>query len=590
MSASRVEETRRTKSRRRPAKQSTAAPPAPDPILDIAHIPANAIRLRLNYADPLDYKPRTSDLALLRMEFDDSQVLRYLYRNHAPKRHLEFGTWEGQGALCCLEACQATVWSINLRDGEKDGSGRWAYRRVYNVAQSGLPHEGAAIYQTDAGAFIGHLVREAGLGHRLCQIYCDSRAWDISPYPPGFFDSVLIDGGHDPETVRADTRKALILARGGGLVIWHDFCPDPAVFERRDCSCHGVIEGLRTIWPEVVDKLADVFWVENTWLLVGVRAAELALAGVDETPTHVTPRGAAALDGAVAALRTELREFAARREVHTRLEAELEATRARLADAVVRKGEADRAEVAAYAEAEIRRLEAAEAEQRRVAETLRSELARIERLLMEHAAAAERAEAETARISIAETEARAQVQALRTELARRDEAIADRVKSVEDLRRRTEWAEHEAVRLADESKVRALKIIDLDALRHVQTKRLEEAEATIERLESHGPDVRASLQKAEQKVIGLEAEIGRLQSLLDAALADIRRLQGEGAHLRQSLLDAENNLAHATQARDHAIRHAISLEASIYEIRASTSWRMTEPLRRGSVLLKRKGR
>ena len=169
MSASRVEESQRSKARRKPTRQ---AAPVSDPVADVARIPASAIRLRLNYADPLDYKPRTTDLSQLRMEFDDSQVLRYLYRNHAPKRHLEFGTWEGQGALCCLEESQATVWSLNRPDGEIGSDGKFEYHRLYDVevgaATAGryvrggdpvAPGTERRAYQTDAGAFIGHLVR-----------------------------------------------------------------------------------------------------------------------------------------------------------------------------------------------------------------------------------------------------------------------------------------------------------------------------------------------------------------------------------------------------------------------------------------------
>jgi len=71
--------------------------------------------------------------------------------------------------------------------------------------------------------------REAGFGHRVCQIYCDSRTWDTSAYPRDFFDSVLIDGGHSADVVLSDTRKAFEVTRPGALIMWHDFCPDPTV-------------------------------------------------------------------------------------------------------------------------------------------------------------------------------------------------------------------------------------------------------------------------------------------------------------------------------------------------------------------------
>ena len=60
-------------------------------------------------------------------EKDDALILRYIYQNHQPRRHLEFGTWQGFGTCLCLESCAATVWTINLPDGEAKADGTWAY-------------------------------------------------------------------------------------------------------------------------------------------------------------------------------------------------------------------------------------------------------------------------------------------------------------------------------------------------------------------------------------------------------------------------------------------------------------------------------
>ena len=135
------------------------------------------------------------------------------------------------------------------------------------------PDPRSEVFQTDAGVFIGHRYRQAGFGHRVCQIYCDSREWDTSAYPRDFFDSVLIDGGHSEDVVLSDTRKALSVTRPGGLVMWHDFCPDPAVFDACP-SVIGVISSLTSHWPELASKLRDVFWVRPSFLLVGVRGDE----------------------------------------------------------------------------------------------------------------------------------------------------------------------------------------------------------------------------------------------------------------------------------------------------------------------------
>ena len=65
----------------------------------------------------------------------------------------------------------------------------------------------------DSGDRIGWRYREAGFTTRVHQILCDSREFDASQFAPGFFDTILIDGGHKPEVVTNDTNKALPLLR-----------------------------------------------------------------------------------------------------------------------------------------------------------------------------------------------------------------------------------------------------------------------------------------------------------------------------------------------------------------------------------------
>jgi hypothetical protein len=242
--------------------------------LDI--VPVDLLHRRLDIATPLDYPEasREKRFADWKMEVDDAPILRYLYRHVRPKRHLEFGTWEGTGVCLCLEECDATAWTINLAEGETIG-GRPAYFSTPEEVPAGaVPLESRSdgdMFQTDAGVFIGHRYRAAGFGPRVCQIYCDSREWDTSAYPAGFFDSALIDGGHTRDVVLSDTRKALDLVRPGGMILWHDFCPDPAVFSAQP-AVTGVIGGLLDEWPAIRASLQDVFWIRPSFLLVGVTA------------------------------------------------------------------------------------------------------------------------------------------------------------------------------------------------------------------------------------------------------------------------------------------------------------------------------
>jgi predicted O-methyltransferase YrrM len=123
-------------------------------------------------------------------------------------------------------------------------------------------------YATDCFGFVGRFYLEKDLGHRVCQIYSDSRTWDTAAYPPGFFDSVLIDGGHQKEIVLNDTAKAWELLRPGGLMLWHDFCPPlwPELPHTR-----GVMEAVLDRWEFLRDQTRSLFWIYPSYILLGIK-------------------------------------------------------------------------------------------------------------------------------------------------------------------------------------------------------------------------------------------------------------------------------------------------------------------------------
>ena len=225
--------------------------------------------------------PSTNSLSQWKMERDDAPIFTYLYSQHQPRRHLEFGTWQGFGTCLCLEATPATVWTINLLEGETKADGSWAYgERISDGAQTPADRQeqvfcsketGPLVYnRTDARGYIGRFYRDKNLGHRVCQIYCDSRVWDTSCYPPGFFDSVLIDGGHQAEVVINDTRKALPLLRSGGMILWHDFCPLPEALASSHVT-QDVVAAVTTLRPELASQLSALAWINPSQILVGIK-------------------------------------------------------------------------------------------------------------------------------------------------------------------------------------------------------------------------------------------------------------------------------------------------------------------------------
>lgn len=237
-------------------------------------VPVEGLAAALGFAETMatPLSNRVTPYPAFRMERHDAPVLAYLYRNHAPLRHLEFGTWEGFGATLCARSCGARIWTLNLPGGERHAeTGRPLYQRA--AANGDAAQDSAGAAQTDAGAFIGRLYREAGFAGRVEQILADSTQWDHSSFGDGFFDSVLIDGGHTPDVVASDTAAAIRLLRPGGLCLWHDFCPAPAAMAAMPAT-RGVVRALVDHFADWAPMFAKAFWIRRTFLLAGVRSEE----------------------------------------------------------------------------------------------------------------------------------------------------------------------------------------------------------------------------------------------------------------------------------------------------------------------------
>jgi len=218
-------------------------------IVDVEHLPS-----LYGQPSPAAWPPPGHDKPLDRwkMETDDAPILEFLWRLHRPRRHLEFGTWEGFGAVLVGQSTEAEIWTINVPQGEAGGDGESLYG------------------SSDAGGNIGWRYRAAGLGARVHQLLCDSRDFATSDFAGDFFDSVLIDGGHTPDLVANDTDKALRVLRPGGLCIWHDFCPDPTALSR-NLAPLGVVQAIVENFERWRPQFDRLYWIRKSWILVGER-------------------------------------------------------------------------------------------------------------------------------------------------------------------------------------------------------------------------------------------------------------------------------------------------------------------------------
>jgi len=91
-------------------------------------VPIDDLRHVFGWTEAVEFPAKYRALLLSAWEMAaDDCTLRYVFRNLRPARHLEFGTWLGDGVLRCAEECDATVWTINLPEGESLENGEWAY-------------------------------------------------------------------------------------------------------------------------------------------------------------------------------------------------------------------------------------------------------------------------------------------------------------------------------------------------------------------------------------------------------------------------------------------------------------------------------
>ncbi len=246
---------------------------------EIEVVPVEHLHRKLGFPEPIltPLQSIARDYPDFRMDRNDGPILDYLFRNFRPARHLEFGTWEGFGVRLAARACDAKIWTINLPHGENSADGGAKYQRALTAVDwrpaTGAPDyvsDRGEVWRTDSGEFIGRLYREAGYADRVEQIYADSVTWNDAEFADGFFDTAFIDGGHAPDVVLSDTRKAMRLVRPGGLLIWHDFCPDLDAIRRMPAT-HNVVKAVLAGVQEWRDNLDLLFWIKPSFLLVGLR-------------------------------------------------------------------------------------------------------------------------------------------------------------------------------------------------------------------------------------------------------------------------------------------------------------------------------
>ena len=126
-----------------------------------------------------------------------------------PKTVFEFGTYRGRTALNFAlnspEGCR--VFTLDIPKDERQermARANAADRLIMKNSETG----------------IDYLDRD--VTHKIEQLFGDSRTFDFQPFY-GQIDLVFVDGGHDYEIARSDTRNALKMLSPTGVIVWDEF-------------------------------------------------------------------------------------------------------------------------------------------------------------------------------------------------------------------------------------------------------------------------------------------------------------------------------------------------------------------------------
>jgi predicted O-methyltransferase YrrM len=141
----------------------------------------------------------------------DLEVLLRLAHQFAPRRVLELYTSFGDTALALAKTCpEAEVVTADITVEMAVASTK------YNQAVEILP-----------ASRVGEAFHGAPEAARIRQVLCNPQELDFSTL--GRFDLVYVDGNHEYDHVRFDTRAALSVIRAPGVIVWDDYwssCPD----------------------------------------------------------------------------------------------------------------------------------------------------------------------------------------------------------------------------------------------------------------------------------------------------------------------------------------------------------------------------
>jgi predicted O-methyltransferase YrrM len=125
----------------------------------------------------------------------------------------EFGTASGRTSYLWARNSPANARVVTLTLTPSEVA---SYRREEGDADSDIRNA------LEESRFSTFYYSNTPVASKITQLYGDSKTFDERRWE-GECDLVFVDGSHARSYVESDSRKALRLARPGGIVLWHDY-------------------------------------------------------------------------------------------------------------------------------------------------------------------------------------------------------------------------------------------------------------------------------------------------------------------------------------------------------------------------------
>jgi predicted O-methyltransferase YrrM len=193
----------------------------------LVHIRPKVVFMKVEAANPqpVSMKLHMPSSGIGSVTLLEASMLVSLVKLIKPAKIFEFGTFLGYSSALLVENApdDCDVYSLDLGDSHVAAQPLAAFADADLRSDGDINDE----YLRGAQGALGPLYTQSlspAHASRLHLLQQDSRQFDPAAHGlAGSVDIVFVDGGHDTETITADTANARKMIGESGVIVWHDF-------------------------------------------------------------------------------------------------------------------------------------------------------------------------------------------------------------------------------------------------------------------------------------------------------------------------------------------------------------------------------